>query len=52
MFRPFSAPHRGQRNAVAAGAATGASTGEVAPTWPPIGAPQAWQNAFCGGLSR
>jgi hypothetical protein len=53
MFRPLSEPQRGQRVALGATAAIG-STAADDPTWPPppIGAPQAWQNAFCGGLSR
>ena len=49
MFLAFSAPQRGQRAGLGRGAAW---TAPRRPFWPAIGAPQAWQNAFCGGFSR
>ena len=49
MFLALSPPQRGQRAALAAGAGEAAATD--GPFWP-MGAPQAWQNAFCGGFSR
>jgi hypothetical protein len=54
MFRAFSEPQRGQRVAGADEATGDAEAGALDPTWPPapVGAPQAWQNAFCGGFSR
>jgi hypothetical protein len=45
MFLPFSVEQRGQRTVAGATCAAGFGAGA-------IGAPQAWQNAFCGGLSR
>jgi hypothetical protein len=49
MFLALSAPQRGQRTEAAEGDDAGAAAD---PIWPPIGAPQEWQKAFCGGFSR